>query len=226
MNGSGGGGGSAALLRRRSSKQGLQNLLRLTAQWSVEDEEEAARERRRRERDRQLRSQSEDGLGGPETPPEQQKLLALKPPELEEDEGFSDWSQKPEQRKPRWGGGDGGLDEGEAPPEDSPASEDRTEGSSHRSYEEEEEEEEEPHLSRTQAGLSQLCVDPASGPEEAETTRDVPEEEMGLLEAGDRLPGRLETEVQREEGQGPPLGSRSWSGSPVVTALGCGAFSE
>ncbi|KAM8968368.1 lymphocyte-specific protein 1 isoform 2-T2 [Sarcophilus harrisii] len=170
-------------------------LPRLTAQWSVEDEEEAARERRRRERDRQLRSQSEDGLGGPETPPEQQKLLALKPPELEEDEGFSDWSQKPEQRKPRWGGGDGGLDEGEAPPEDSPASEDRTEGSSHRSYEEEEEEEEEPHLSRTQAGLSQLCVDPASGPEEAETTRDVPEEEMGLLEAGDRLPGRLETEL-------------------------------
>lgn len=35
---------------------------RLTAQWSVEDEEEAARERRRREREKQLRSQAEEGL--------------------------------------------------------------------------------------------------------------------------------------------------------------------
>ncbi|XP_039196397.1 lymphocyte-specific protein 1 isoform X3 [Crotalus tigris] len=35
---------------------------RLTAQWSVEDEEEAARERRRRERERQLKSQAEEGL--------------------------------------------------------------------------------------------------------------------------------------------------------------------
>ncbi|XP_034626181.1 lymphocyte-specific protein 1 isoform X3 [Trachemys scripta elegans] len=35
---------------------------RLTAQWSVEDEEEAARERRRREREKQQRSQAEDGL--------------------------------------------------------------------------------------------------------------------------------------------------------------------
>ncbi|XP_061466133.1 lymphocyte-specific protein 1 isoform X4 [Rhineura floridana] len=38
------------------------SLERLTAQWSVEDEEEAARERRRRERERQLRSQAEEGL--------------------------------------------------------------------------------------------------------------------------------------------------------------------
>ncbi|XP_061856328.1 lymphocyte-specific protein 1 isoform X3 [Colius striatus] len=37
---------------------------RLTAQWSVEDEEEAARERRRRERERQLRSQAEEGFNG------------------------------------------------------------------------------------------------------------------------------------------------------------------
>lgn len=37
-------------------------LGRLTAQWSVEDEEEAARERRRREREKQLRSQAEEGL--------------------------------------------------------------------------------------------------------------------------------------------------------------------
>lgn len=39
-------------------------LGRLTAQWSVEDEEEAARERRRREREKQLRSQAEEGLNG------------------------------------------------------------------------------------------------------------------------------------------------------------------
>lgn len=39
-------------------------LDRLTAQWSVEDEEEAARERRRREREKQLRSQAEEGLNG------------------------------------------------------------------------------------------------------------------------------------------------------------------
>ncbi|XP_043373737.1 lymphocyte-specific protein 1 isoform X4 [Dermochelys coriacea] len=53
---------TSAILRRNSSKQGLQNLIRLTAQWSVEDEEEAARERRRREREKLQQSQAEDGL--------------------------------------------------------------------------------------------------------------------------------------------------------------------
>ncbi|XP_015281249.1 PREDICTED: lymphocyte-specific protein 1 isoform X2 [Gekko japonicus] len=98
---------TSAILRRNSSKQGLQNLIRLTAQWSVEDEEEAARERRRRERERQLRSQAEEGtgtsLGNGETVQESQ--FDGKPSgtsELEEDEGFSDWSQKLEQRKQRW----------------------------------------------------------------------------------------------------------------------------
>ncbi|XP_036618103.1 lymphocyte-specific protein 1 isoform X2 [Trichosurus vulpecula] len=195
----GGGGSSGALLRRHSSKQGLQNLLRLTTQWSVEDEEEAARERRRRERERQLRSQSEDGLGGtsscPEMEPEQpeqEKLLALKPTELEEDEGFSDWSQKMEQKKQRWGP-DGSLDGGETPREESPEYEDRTEGSSHRSCEEEEEEEEEeedPHLSQTKASLSQLCMDPVPRAEEAKDMRDLPEEE-GLL------PVQAETEDRK-----------------------------
>lgn len=35
--------------------------------------------------------------------------LSLKPseaPELDEDEGFSDWSQKPEQRRQHWGAGE------------------------------------------------------------------------------------------------------------------------
>ncbi|XP_074774159.1 lymphocyte-specific protein 1 isoform X1 [Athene noctua] len=82
---------------------------RLTAQWSVEDEEEAARERRRREREKQLRSQAEEGLNGTvscseSTGPAQENHYDFKPSgtsELEEDEGFSDWSQKLEQRKQR-----------------------------------------------------------------------------------------------------------------------------
>ncbi|XP_014107549.1 PREDICTED: lymphocyte-specific protein 1 isoform X2 [Pseudopodoces humilis] len=100
---------TSAILRRNSSKQGLQNLIRLTAQWSVEDEEEAARERRRREREKQLRSQAEEGLNGTVSCSEsaalaQENHYDFKPSgtsELEEDEGFSDWSQKLEQRKQR-----------------------------------------------------------------------------------------------------------------------------
>nr|XP_019574099.1 PREDICTED: lymphocyte-specific protein 1 isoform X4 [Rhinolophus sinicus] len=92
---------SPAILRRNSSKQGLEHLLRLATQWGLEDGEEAARERRRRERDRQLRAQDEDGGNQSPEPQEQEKLLkASEAPELDEDEGFSDWSQKPEQ-KPR-----------------------------------------------------------------------------------------------------------------------------
>ncbi|XP_010002187.1 PREDICTED: lymphocyte-specific protein 1 [Chaetura pelagica] len=83
---------------------------RLTAQWSVEDEEEAARERRRREREKQLRSQAEEGLNGTgscseSVGPSQENHYDFKPSgtsELEEDEGFSDWSQKLEQRKQRF----------------------------------------------------------------------------------------------------------------------------
>nr|XP_056708121.1 lymphocyte-specific protein 1 [Euleptes europaea] len=110
---------TSAILRRNSNKQGLQNLIRLTAQWSVEDEEEAARERRRRERERQLRSQAEEGLNNTGTSsengePVQESQFDGKPSgtsELEEDEGFSDWSQKLEQRKQKWAGE--GAQEGE-----------------------------------------------------------------------------------------------------------------
>ncbi|MEQ2273081.1 hypothetical protein XENORESO_021491, partial [Xenotaenia resolanae] len=42
---------SKALVRRNSSKQGLQNLMRLTAQRSIEDAEEVERERRRKARE-------------------------------------------------------------------------------------------------------------------------------------------------------------------------------
>lgn len=92
---------SPALLRRNSSKQGLERLLRLATQWSLEDDEEAAREQRRRERDRQLQDQDQDQDEGGQSsePPEQEKLLkASEAPEQDEDEGFADWCQKPEQR--------------------------------------------------------------------------------------------------------------------------------
>ncbi|ELW71916.1 Lymphocyte-specific protein 1, partial [Tupaia chinensis] len=94
----------------------------LTTQWSVEDEEEAARERRRRERDRQLQAQDKDGGCCSPERPEQEALLSLKPSEaleLEEDEGFGDWSQKPEQRQQHLGA-EGSSDRGEPPRANSP----------------------------------------------------------------------------------------------------------
>ncbi|XP_057585879.1 lymphocyte-specific protein 1 isoform X4 [Hippopotamus amphibius kiboko] len=97
----------------------------LTTQWSVEDEEEAARERRQRERDRQLQAQDEDEGGQSPERPEQEKLLSLKPSEateLDEDEGFGDWSQKPEQRRQPWGAGET-TDGGDPPRDESPEGE-------------------------------------------------------------------------------------------------------
>ncbi|KGL79400.1 Lymphocyte-specific protein 1 [Tinamus guttatus] len=82
---------------------------RKTERSSVEEEEEAARERRRREREKQLRSQAEEGLNDASScsesdlPPQENHydFKPSEPSELEEDEGFSDWSQKLEQRKQR-----------------------------------------------------------------------------------------------------------------------------
>ncbi|XP_045146361.1 lymphocyte-specific protein 1 [Echinops telfairi] len=75
-------------LLRTSNRQGLEKILRLTTQWTMEDEEEAAQERL---------LQVEDS--NPQAPgPEQDKLLSPKPsetPEVDEDEGFGDWSQRP-----------------------------------------------------------------------------------------------------------------------------------
>uniref|UniRef100_A0A8I5NFK4 Lymphocyte specific protein 1 n=1 Tax=Papio anubis TaxID=9555 RepID=A0A8I5NFK4_PAPAN len=73
-----------------------------TAQWSVEDEEEATHDPCRQERDRQLQAQDVDGGSHVPERPEHEMLLSLKPseaPELDEDEGFGDWSQRPEQRQ-------------------------------------------------------------------------------------------------------------------------------
>ncbi|XP_078112531.1 uncharacterized protein lsp1a isoform X2 [Sander vitreus] len=98
---------SNALLRRNSTKQGLQNLIRLTAQRSVEDAEEVEREQRRRAREA---SRWTNGGSLPaqsslenETPAEETMYDGdLKPsgsPSLEEDEGFSDWTQRRERRR-------------------------------------------------------------------------------------------------------------------------------
>ncbi|XP_024242623.1 non-muscle caldesmon isoform X2 [Oncorhynchus tshawytscha] len=101
---------SHAILRRNSSKQGLQNLLKITTQRSVEDAEEVERERRRRAREsfRSMGSSSTLGPGGPSL---DNGALAedglyerdLKPssssPSMEEDEGFSDWTQRLERRR-------------------------------------------------------------------------------------------------------------------------------
>ncbi|XP_063800775.1 lymphocyte-specific protein 1 isoform X2 [Pseudophryne corroboree] len=98
---------STSILRRNSSKKNLQNLLRLTTQWSVEDEEEAARERRRRERQQQCQDgsegQSPEDLNEDNCTQSDDHVM-LKPAgpwETEEDEGFSDWSQRLEQRRQR-----------------------------------------------------------------------------------------------------------------------------
>ncbi|KAM9807670.1 uncharacterized protein lsp1a [Neosynchiropus ocellatus] len=95
-----------SLLRRNSSKQGLQNLMRLTAQRSIEDAEEIERERRRRARESLCRTESGSTPGesspGSETPTEEYDG-SLKPrrnsPSLDEDEGFSDWTQRRERRR-------------------------------------------------------------------------------------------------------------------------------
>ncbi|CAH2326317.1 lymphocyte-specific 1 isoform X2 [Pelobates cultripes] len=96
---------STSILRRNSSKKSLQNILRLTTQWSVEDEEEAARERRRRERERQQQTggdePSEENLSEETFTNNHASLKPSGPWENDEDEGFSDWSQRLEQRKLR-----------------------------------------------------------------------------------------------------------------------------
>lgn len=95
---------SKALLRRNSSKQGLQALMRMTAQRSVEDAEEAEREQRRRTRDASRWSSggspSEESAGdGESVAEENDNLKPRSSPSLEEDEGFSDWTQRRQRRR-------------------------------------------------------------------------------------------------------------------------------
>ncbi|XP_069914613.1 lymphocyte-specific protein 1 isoform X2 [Oryctolagus cuniculus] len=83
----------------------------LTTQWGAEDEEETAREPLQ-----QLQAQDHRAAG---QAPEQEIPPGLKPlqaPEPDEDEGFSDWSQRPEQRQQSWGSSDSGDPaQGESP---------------------------------------------------------------------------------------------------------------
>ncbi|XP_051975329.1 lymphocyte-specific protein 1-like, partial [Xyrauchen texanus] len=101
---------SSAIMRRNSSKQGLQNLLRVTAQRSIEDAEEIERERRRRAREAFRNQHSPSGSAGfshdSTSPPEaslyEGELSTFKPSSpmtLDEDEGFSDWTQRLERGK-------------------------------------------------------------------------------------------------------------------------------
>uniref|UniRef100_A0A8C6KQA5 Non-muscle caldesmon-like n=2 Tax=Nothobranchius furzeri TaxID=105023 RepID=A0A8C6KQA5_NOTFU len=101
---------SESIRRRSSSKQHLQNLIRVTAQRSQEDAEEVERERRRRAREmprgepnqnNHLTHNTEHAIGGEtqtnflDLSDEELKLSCLV---LEEDEGFSDWSHRLENR--------------------------------------------------------------------------------------------------------------------------------
>nr|XP_020443978.1 caldesmon, smooth muscle-like [Monopterus albus] len=90
---------SESIRRRSSSRQVLQNLIRVTAQRSQEDAEEVERERRRRAREKQ---RVEGRPSWPEPPPHNTGLdEELKPScllVLEEDEGFSDWTHRLENR--------------------------------------------------------------------------------------------------------------------------------
>nr|XP_061812988.1 non-muscle caldesmon-like [Nerophis lumbriciformis] len=96
---------SNALLRRNSSKQGLQNLIRLTAQRSVEDAEEVERERRRRAREEVYRRNDDAApadYASNQTDNDDTFQGVVKPrssPSLEEDEGFSDWTQRRQQKR-------------------------------------------------------------------------------------------------------------------------------
>ncbi|CAN9499053.1 unnamed protein product [Ophioblennius macclurei] len=98
---------SNALMRRNSNKQGLQNLMRLTAQRSIEDAEEVERERRRRAREALCRRNSDlvkEDLSADGQMLEDETMYHddLKPNSslsVEEDEGFSDWTQRKEKRR-------------------------------------------------------------------------------------------------------------------------------
>ncbi|XP_056454333.1 non-muscle caldesmon-like isoform X2 [Gadus chalcogrammus] len=92
---------STALLRRDSSKQGLQKLLRVTAQRSLEDAEEVEREQRRRRRESHRR---------PEDPQNEEEPKPGRTSSLEEDEGFSDGGAQQRERARRR---QAGLDSGE-----------------------------------------------------------------------------------------------------------------
>lgn len=197
-------------------------LVRLAAQWSVEEEEEASCERRRRDRERQLRAQDEDeGSLSPEQS-EQEKLLSPQPseaPELDEDEGFGDWSQKPEQqRQQQWGAGEtpdaGDPSRGVSPEGTQEDSRPRQGTSGGHGGDE---------LSPAEVGLEELHLSPDS--ESREGLAPEPSEPTGPKEPGQGSPGlaeATEAAVQHQSCQQPrtpsPLVSEGTEvGSPPLS---------
>uniref|UniRef100_A0AAQ4Q5Y4 Lymphocyte specific protein 1 a n=1 Tax=Gasterosteus aculeatus aculeatus TaxID=481459 RepID=A0AAQ4Q5Y4_GASAC len=96
---------SESIRRKSSSRQLLQNLISVTAERSQEDAEEAERERRRRARETQRgegggpSSRRDPGQGDGLTARSAELDVELKPRcNQEEDEGFSDWSHRLENR--------------------------------------------------------------------------------------------------------------------------------
>ncbi|XP_070313979.1 lymphocyte-specific protein 1 isoform X1 [Odocoileus virginianus] len=167
----------------------------LATQWSVEDEEEAARERRRRDRERQLRAQDEDeGSPSPEQP-EQEKLLSPQPtgaPELDEDEGFGDWSQ---QRQQHWGAGET-TDAGDPPGDERPAGTQEDDRSHQRTSGSQGADE----LSPAEVCLEELHLSPDLEPREG-LAPEVPEP-SGPEEPVQGSPGLAETEEAEAQHQG------------------------
>ncbi|XP_012665973.1 lymphocyte-specific protein 1 isoform X2 [Otolemur garnettii] len=175
-----------------------EELLGLTTQWSVEDVEDATHEQCRHEHDRQLQAQDEDGSGQSLEQTEQETLLSLEPSEareLEEDEGFGDWSQKSEQRL-HWGT-EGILSNGEPPrcaiPESKP------EG--HRPCQNAYGDEEGNGPSLDEAPLEEACLSQeGTGPRE--TCQDTPGMHQKYQQP--RTPSPLSMEETHEQGS-PPL---------------------
>lgn len=99
---------STSILRRNSSIKRLQKLERLTAQRSLEDAEEIERERRRRAKssssaEPQATVSPQDTLHNAQSLDNQHQndLVPRCPSSLDEDEGFSDWTQQLNRRKQR-----------------------------------------------------------------------------------------------------------------------------
>ncbi|XP_026945905.1 lymphocyte-specific protein 1 isoform X1 [Sagmatias obliquidens] len=167
----------------------------LATQWSVEGEEGAARGQREQERAWQLRAQDEGEGGQSLEQLEQEKLLSPKPsegPELDEDEGFGDWSQKPEERRQHRGAGET-VDGGAPPQGESP------EGG-------QEEDRPRQHAFGSQGGdeltpagvcLEELRLSPDSEPQEGPGTEDT--EPNGPEGAVQGSPGLAETEEEEDE---------------------------
>ncbi|XP_013006353.1 lymphocyte-specific protein 1 isoform X3 [Cavia porcellus] len=167
----------------------------LTTQWSVEDEEEVARERRRRERDRQLQAQDQYEDGQSPNWPEQEALLKpSETPELDEDEGFGDWSQKPEQQQQPWGT-KGSADSSNPPWGKCPEREQEEDSRSCQCPCENDNNGGELH--HTKAHLEGLCLDQeGQGPEE-----EAVQDHLGATETGEAEEEKEEEMEEEKEGE-------------------------